>query len=446
MEKKSKFCNYYSGLIKKYGFAVPVLSALAVFAILFYVRFVGMFDSLNEHSPLGYWFVISCSLISVILIDIFIAFKLKCEDYGAADALLFTLDFLMAFLLVGIIVYDFVSLTTVYYAAALIAVIVLNVLRIRYADPAQNEVVAKKNGGNIKVGKYFGLVIGRFNFWKLFMAAFLAFSGLALSNIWGFPALFLTNGAYTAGLLLAAVLAAIALLISLVKRVDSCEIGFIDAFMMFAFFTVILSVFLVIFDFTILKFMLWLFAFIASIVFINIMALNTYFLDAPADSTYFITEKCKTFNRGPKVYFKHFYHSFDLFALAAISLLAFAVLSALIATGFFVWANGNGFLVYAILGVLLFGLWGIIYMARRLKNKDIGYNDALLAIMDVALLLLTVIVFTAKGQDSTVYIILWALFFALCIAFSITRMFMVKEPAPEKEAVASESETETVQE
>ncbi len=434
MEKKCKLGAYFGGLIKKYGLATPVLSALAIFAAMYYVRFVEMFDGLDQQSPLSYWLTIACALIGIILIVIFIAARIKSEELVFQDALLLTFDFLMVFLLVGMIIFEFVSLETVYYAAALIALVVLNILRIKYFVPSDSECDAQSHKGNMEIKKYYGAVIGKFGFWKLLLAAFFALCVFALSSIRNFPELFLSQASYTVGLLLVAALAGVALVFALVKRIRTCDMGAIDGFLMFALFTVVLAIVQVIIEFTILKFMIWLFALIANITLLNILALNTYEADMASDSAYFATKDYKNYKKGPKIYFKHFYESFNLFVLGAIALFVFAALNAITASGFFIWAKDNGFIIYTVIGILLFGIGIIAFLARSVKNRDIGIYDAVLAVMDVALLLLTITIFGNYGENSLLYVILWALFLVISIAFSITRLFMVKEPISELQA------------
>lgn len=132
-QKNCKFGTYYLELIKKSGLVVPVFGALAMFAILFYVRFVGMFDDLSAKSPIAYWLFIIGAVIGIGLIVAYIVMGIKSEKLGAHDTLLLTLDFLMIFLLLGMIIYNFVSLETVFYAIALIAVALLGYFRIRFA-------------------------------------------------------------------------------------------------------------------------------------------------------------------------------------------------------------------------------------------------------------------------------------------------------------------------
>ena len=430
MDRKNGKSGYYSELIKKSGLIVPVFGALAMFAVLFYVRFVGMFENLNEQSPIGYWLLIVCSLISIVLTIAYIASKLKCKELGAQDTLLLTFDFLMVFLLLGVIIFNIASLDTLYYAVALIALIVLNILRAKFADPTfyVNKRVLQ---ANITVKKYFGVVIGKFGFWKFLIASLLTLCALVVSHIWGFPELFLSEVAYMVGLLLDGAVVIVALIISTITRLASRTVGSLDAFVMYAFFTNIVSVVAILYGFSILKLALWLFALIVVVTFICILGLNTRVDEDATDASFFVTDGGKKFVKGPKVYFKSLLKSFNVIALCAIALIAFAAMNALVASNFLGWAGENKFMLYAALGIVFFFFVGLIYFVRTLKNTKIGMNDAVLWVLDIALLLLAITIFASYGSDMIGSLIIWAIFFIMSVAFTIARLFKVREAVEE---------------
>ncbi|MCH5164134.1 MAG: hypothetical protein J1F36_03880 [Clostridiales bacterium] len=434
MDRKNGKSGYYSELIKKSGLIVPVFGALAMFAVLFYVRFVGMFKNLNEQSPIAYWLLIVCALISIVLTIAYIASKLKCKEIGAQDTLLLTFDFLMVFLLLGMIIFNIASLDTLYYAVALIALIVLNILRAKFAQPTYY-AVKRVLQANISVKKYFEVVVGRFGFWKLAVAALLTLCALVVSHIQGFPELFLSEVAYTVGLLLVGAVVMVSLIISAVTRLASRTVNSLDAFVMYAFFTNIVSVIAILYDFTVLKLALWLFALIVVFTFICILGLNTRIDEDATDASFFATDGGKKFVKGPKVYFKSFFKSFNIIALCAVALITFAAMNALVATNFLSWASENKFMLYAALGILLFGIIGIAYLAKTLKNTKIGMNDAVLWILDVALLLLAITIFANYGSSIIVSLIIWAIFFVICVAFTIARLFKVREVVEEEQNI-----------
>lgn len=428
-QKNCKFGTYYLELIKKSGLVVPVFGALAMFAILFYVRFVGMFDDLSAKSPIAYWLFIIGAVIGIGLIVAYIVMGIKSEKLGAHDTLLLTLDFLMIFLLLGMIIYNFVSLETVFYAIALIAVALLGYFRIRFAKVERTCCCCKHEAisANTTVSKYFSLVMEKYGFWKIFFCSFATFGAILVSKIWNFPELFLSEASYTVGLLIVSAIAFAMLVISMIYRISSCEVNGVDAFVVFALFTTVLSLFTLFTDYTITKLALLLVALIVVYTFVLILARNTYHGEEETDSAYFKTDANRTFVKGPKVYLRQFVKKFNPYVLGGIALMMFVVFNALAATDLFGWAADNGFMLYLVLGLLIFMLVGIIYLAKNLKKPTIGLYDAFIALFDVSLLLLAITIFANLGDAMTATLVIWIIQIAILIAFTITRLFMVKE-------------------
>ncbi len=440
--KKCKCGEYFSSLIEKAGLTVPVFGALAMFAILFLIRFIGLFDSLASASPIGYWLFIVASILGIVLLAVYFIMTIKKPELGTYDTLLLTFDFLMVFLLFGTIIFDFVNIETVYYAIALVVVIVFNVLRIKFACP---ECIERKQPSAANVGfkKYFATVIDKYKLWVLILAAVAVYGFLVFSDVWNFPTIFLENAYYTAGLLLVGGIAALMAVFAIIERVRTREICSFDALLVLTFFVIILCLITVLSDLTVTGVVIWLASMFIIVALMRIAALNTFIPEETTDDAYFATDKNKKFYNGPKVYFKEFYGKFNLFILGAIALFAFAVLDACVSLDAFGWAGKHGYMVMLIAGMFVIGLMVLVYLSKALKRDKIGIYDAVLAVLDVSLLLLTISVFGNWSNGNVMTsLVLWAIVFALCIAFTITRLFMVKEytneplpPKPEKDPV-----------
>ena len=65
---KCKCATYYSELIKKSGLVLPVFAALAMFAVLFYVRSIGLFAELKTVSAVGFWLFVVGAIIAIALV------------------------------------------------------------------------------------------------------------------------------------------------------------------------------------------------------------------------------------------------------------------------------------------------------------------------------------------------------------------------------------------
>lgn len=440
--KKSKCGEYFSNLIEKSGLTVPVFGALAMFAVLFFVRFIGLFDSLASASPIGYWLFIVASILGIVLLAVYFIMTIKKPELGTYDTLLLTFDFLMVFLLFGTIIFDFVNIETVYYAIALVVVIVFNVLRIKFACP---ECVERKqpSAANVEFKKYFATVIDKYKLWVLILAAVAVYGFLVLSDVWNFPALFLENARYTAGLLIVGGIAALMAVFAIIERVRTREICSFDALLVLTFFVIILCLITVLTNLTVTGVIIWLACLFIIVALMRISALNTYIPEETTDDAYFATDKNKKFYNGPKIYFKEFYGKFNLFILGAIAMFAFAVLDACVSLDAFGWAGGHGYMVMLIAAIFVIGLMVLVYLSRALKRDKIGFYDGVLAVMDISLLLLTISVFGNWSNGNVITaLVLWAIGFVLCVAFTITRLFMVKEytneplpPKPEKDPV-----------
>lgn len=439
--KKCKFGTYYSELFKKTGGLAPAFGAALIFIALYLVHYIDLFAMTKASNVTGYWLMLVFSLIGVVLLAVYLATKIKSPELCAQDSFLLALDFLMVYLFLGTIIFDFLRLETVFYAVALLAVIVFNVLRAIFFNPEKLIEKEAPLPANTTIKKYFDLTMSEFGFWKLLLGAFggFGFCNLLL-YVLGFKKVFLTDHLVTAGIILSVAIFAAIFVICYIKRVVSKKISFVDGFLMFAFFTILLCGLFLISHFSALNLAIWLMASILLFALICILALSTHNDDKQTDDAYFITDGGKKFVKNPKVYFKHFVKGFNLILLGAISMFVFAVLDACVVLNFIGWVNGTKFMLYAVIAMILYYFAGLIYFGKGLKKPIIDKQDGLLAIFDVALLLLVFPIFLNLNMSGMIVsVIIWAIAFATTLAFTIARMFKVREEAPAEETPAAEA-------
>lgn len=429
--KNRKFQIYCSEVIKKYGVILPVFCAIAAFAILFYMHFVGMFDSLEARGALAFWLTVGGGVVGIGLMLAYIITKIKDKDIGFADAMLFTILVLLVFVFVGIIIFDFLALETVYFGISFLITLALIAVRVILSEPERTEI--QKVSPNVTFKKYFTSLIGKYGFWTLFLPALGILGALLLSDANSFPELFLSKTEYTVGLLIVAALALAAIVFGLIKRMNKCRIDSSDAVMAIIFFSVILGVIRVLVVFNVLNLVLWFAALCVVITLLRILGVNTRIDEEATDDSFFATESNNKYVKNPKIFFKHLYANYNILLLCSIALLIFAIMNALVVTDFFGWANANKFMVFAVIALAIYYIYGLVYFSRRLKLHDIGNQDAALVILDISLLLLTISVLANLQADGImVSLILWAVSFAFSVAFTIVRFFMVREVVSEE--------------
>ncbi|MBR2967886.1 MAG: hypothetical protein IKC35_03810 [Clostridia bacterium] len=440
--KKCKCATYYSELIKKSGLVLPVFAALAMFAVLFYVRFVEMFADLKAKSAVAFWLFIVGAIIAIGLVVTYVVMGIKKEGLGARDTLLLTFNFLMVFLLLGMIIFNFVSMETVYYAIALVILVVLNVLRIMFAKVECTcgwSNVGTVLEANTTLSKYFSLVMEKFGTWKLFAGAFAILGGLLAARAWDLPTVFLSDVTYMVGILIVGAVAFCMFIIGALRRISTRTVDGVDAVAVLTLISAALSLLMLIGNFSMANLAIIIVLLIVAFAFILILSACTHNSEEETDISFFATNASKKFVSGPKVYLKKFVSSFNLFVLGAIAATLFVLFTALAATDFFAWAGANGFMLYAVIGILLAIMYELIYLGKNLKNPNIGLYDAILAVLDVAFLLLAITIFTnLSASGMNVVLFLWIVEMIILVAFTITRLFKVKEFLPQTEEEAQE--------
>ena len=427
---KCKCATYYSELIKKSGLVLPVFAALAMFAVLFYVRSIGLFAELKTVSAVGFWLFVVGAIIAIALVVTYVIMGINSEELGARDTLLLTFDFLMVFLLLGTIIFNFVCMETVYYVIALVVLAVLNVLRVKFAKVECSHSWGKTDAipeANTTLSKYFSLVMERFGTWKLFAVSFAILGGLLAARAWDLTTVFLSDVTYMVGILIVSAIAFCMFIISALRRISTRTIDGVDAIAVIFFISVILSLFMLLGHFSMYNLAIIIVLLVISIAFILILSACAHNSEEETDVAFFATNASKKFVNGPKVYLKKFVQSFNLFVLGAIALTMFVVFSAFAVTDFFAWASANGFMLYAVIGILLALMYELVFLAKNVKNPNIGINDAILAVLDVAYLLLAITIFTNLGGGMTTVLVLWVIQMIILVAFTVVRLFKVKE-------------------
>ena len=117
--------------------------------------------------------------------------------------------------------------------------------------------------------------------------------------------------------------------------------------------------------------------------------------------------------------------------LCALAAFTFAIFDACITLNVLGFFGGTKYMLSAVLILLFYFFAGLIYLGVGYKKPVMLKKDGLLFILDVALLLSVFPIFLnlhAEGMITS--IIIWAMAFVVTIAFTITRMFKVKDDKP----------------
>ncbi len=431
-QSKNKFGRYFSEVFKKTGVFAPALGAALIFAALFIVRFIGLFGLMKASNAVGYYFLLIFSIIGIVLLAVYLILKIKSAELVSQDSFLLTLDFLMIYLLLGTIVVDFVVLDFILYAVALVITVVFNVLRIMFFNPRMLIVNKPAGAANTTLKKYFDIVFDKYGIWNFICAAIGGFALIGvILYVLDIKHLFVSQTAITVGTCLTVLIFGIVFVLCYIRRVIDKRVAFIDAFLLFTLFTMVLCGLFLIGNYSVLNLAIWIVAMLLSFGLTYILALSTHNESEETSDDFFMTDGGKKFAKNPKVYFKKLIKNFNIILLCALAAFTFAIFDACITLNVLGFFGGTKYMLSAVLILLFYFFAGLIYLGVGYKKPVMLKKDGLLFILDVALLLSVFPIFLnlhAEGMITS--IIIWAMAFVVTIAFTITRMFKVKDDKP----------------
>lgn len=441
--KDTKKKAYYSDVIGKVGLIVPLVVAAFLFVVCFAVNRYDLIARLHEKRLYGYWCFIGGAGGSAAFLLLYLLTGLKRKGVGARDVVLVSLDFLMLFLVALIALdynkivpldMDYLYSVVIPYAAALVLLIILNILRKALYRTDGSE----KNGPlapNATVKEYLKELFGKFNFWALFVLGFVIFGGVYLAVSRNLFARFLTQTNVLIGVGVVGGLMLIAFIVSIVNRLRNKKVGFIDALFFAVFIGSLFAIALIINYFTVVTLVVWLVILLLSIVFLRVFAAKTHIEEKDE------TEKPKGKKRL-KNFFKQFFHKYGWSGIISLACFIAALASVAISVDIAAWLGSTAKLSSIALFALGFMLCVLlIYFLAHMSKAKVGMQDMLLTLLDFTALLIGASMLVQNGYSIDIPVIVCACVLGVSVLLTIIRMFSIADE-PIAVVAAAPAETE----